>query len=116
MHTPMLPKDSRMTFRDATRLTVITETLNEPTILKMIEAHGATGYSVFNGGGKGTHGVHPPHRASVADGFAIVKIEAVVTERDQAEAIAREITETVFEHHAGIVYLDRVEILRKTKF
>lgn len=105
-----------MPFHSATRLVVITEKLNEPAILALIDAQGASGYSVFNGGGKSGHGDHPVHRASVADGFAIVKIEAIVGERAVAETLAEQITEQVFTHQSGIVYLDRVEILRKEKF
>ena len=105
-----------MTFHKATRLTVVAETLNKAAIIKLIEEHGAAGYSVFNGGGQGAHGYHPSHRASVADGFSIVKIEMITSDRAMAEHLAEQITEQVFVHHAGIVYLDEVDVLRKEKF
>lgn len=105
-----------MAFAQATRVTITVEQLNETAVVKLVEDFGATGYSVFNGGGKGAHGLHPVHRASVADGFAIVKVEAIMADRAQAEALAEEITQRILAHHAGIIYLDVVEVLRQEKF
>lgn len=105
-----------MAFYEATRVTITVEQLNETAVVKLVEQFGATGYSVFEGGGKGAHGLHPAHRALVADGFAIVKVEAIMADRAQAEALAEEITKRILTHHAGIIYLDVVDVLRQGKF
>lgn len=101
---------------NATRITIIAEKLIQDGICDIVEAAGATGYSFFEGGGKGQHGLHPTHRPSVVGDFAIVKIEAVVGDRETADQIAEQITEQYFGNYSGIIYLERVEILRPGKF
>ena len=100
----------------ATRISVIAEKLIQDGIVRIIEAAGATGYSFFDGAGKGQRGLHPAHRPSVVDGFSIVKIEAVVSDRRLAERIAEQVAEAFFETYSGVVYLDDVEVLRPEKF
>ena len=100
----------------ATRIAIIAEKLLQENITRIVEDAGATGYSVYDGGGKGAHGAYPFHRPAVADGFAIVKIEVVVSDRAVAMDIAEKVTTTYFETYSGIIYLDEIEVFRPAKF
>ncbi|MEM1117347.1 MAG: hypothetical protein AAF845_07690 [Bacteroidota bacterium] len=100
----------------ATRLSIVTEKLNEPEIERIVVRAGATGYTVFDGSGKGSHGAKTRDRASVVRAFSLVKIEVIVAERAIADAIVDEVSATYFGDFSGIVYLDEVEIVRREKF
>jgi len=102
-----------MTHR-AMKVSIVTEKLNERDIEGIVEAAGATGYTVFEGSGKGTHGVKS--RRSLVEDFTLVKIEVIVSTREVAETIAEQVAETYFADYAGIVYIDEVEILRRERF
>lgn len=100
----------------ATRISIIAEKLNQNGITRILEQAGATGFSFFEGGGKGEHSNHPMHRPSIVGDFAIIKIEAIVTDRDVADKIAEAVTAAYFEAHSGVIYLHEVEVLRPEKF
>jgi nitrogen regulatory protein PII len=104
-----------MTYR-AKRVSIVTERLNESEIERIVEEAGATGYTVFEGSGKGSHGLKTRARPSMVDAFSLVKIEVIVPDKETAEAIAERVSETYFRNYAGIVYIDDVEILRREKF
>jgi len=101
---------------EAMKVSIVTEKLNEREIEEIVEAAGATGYTVFEGSGKGSHGVKTRDRPSLVGDFSLVKIEVIVGDRETAEAIAEQVAETYFRHYAGIVYIDAVEVLRREKF
>ena len=100
----------------ATRVTVIAERLLESRITDIINAAGASGYTILDGSGKGQHGRHLSKGPAVISGFSILKIELVVLNRETALDIASEIEKTCFDNYPGIVYLTSVEILRKDRF
>ncbi len=100
----------------ATRVTIIAERMLEDKVTSIIEAAGATGYTIVDGSGKGQHGRHLSKRPAVVNAFSILKIEFVVLNRDIALAVADEVEKTCFNHYSGIVYLSNVEILRKERF
>lgn len=100
----------------ATRISIIAEKLIQDGITRILEEAGATGYSLFEGGGKGQHHAHPIHRPSIVDAFAIVKIEAIVADRRVAENIAEKISAEYFRDQSGVIYLHEVDILRPEKF
>ena len=104
-----------MTYR-AKRVSIVTERLNEREIERIVEEAGATGYTVFEGSGKGSHGLKTRTRPSMVDAFSLVKIEVIVSDRETAEAIAERVAATYFTNYSGIVYIDDVEILRREKF
>lgn len=104
-----------MTYR-AVRVSIVTEKLNEREIERIVEQAGATGYSVFEGSGKGSHGVKTRDRPSIVNAFSLVKIEVIVPDHETAEAIAETVAERYFQDYAGIVYIDDVEVLRREKF
>lgn len=99
-----------------TRVSITAEKLLKDKIIAILEEEGATGYSFFDGGGKGAHGEHPAHRPSIVDEFSLVKIEVIIASRKDAETIAERIANDYFKTYSGIVYLDEVEILRPEKF
>jgi len=100
----------------AMKVSIVTEKRNEKEIERIVEEAGATGYTVFEGSGKGSHGVKSRERPSVVAAFSLVKIEVIVADRETAETIAERVAATYFDDYAGIVYLDDVEILRREKF
>jgi len=102
-----------MTHR-AKKVSIVTEKLNERQIETIVEEAGATGYTVFEGSGKGSHGVKG--RRTLVNDFTLVKIEVIVSSREIAERIAEQVAERYFENYAGIVYIDDVEVLRREKF
>ncbi|MEM7525649.1 MAG: hypothetical protein AAF360_18200 [Pseudomonadota bacterium] len=106
-----------MQTHDAVKIAIVAEKLIQKQIIAIMEAAGATGYSVFEGDGRGAQGPHPVHRPSmVVNEFAIVKIESVVASRETADKIAEEVSTRFFETHPCIVYLSAVEVLRPSKF
>lgn len=100
----------------ATRISIIAEKIIHDGITRILDQAGATGYSFFEGAGKGGHGQHPVHRPSIVDGFAIVKTEAIVSSRAKADQIAEEIAKTYLAEYSGIIYMEEVEVLRPEKF
>jgi nitrogen regulatory protein PII len=104
-----------MTYK-AKRVSIVTEKLNEREIERIVEETGATGYTVFEGSGKGSHGLKTRERPSMVAAFSLVKIEVIVPDRETAEAIAERVAARYFENYSGIVYIDDVEILRLEKF
>ncbi len=104
-------------FTAATKLVVIVEQVITSKVCQLLEAHGAKGYTVVECRGKGHHGLHPgSDRVSVAQGFALSRIEAVVTDRAAAERMAEALAETYLKQQSGIVYVQGVDILRPEKF
>jgi len=100
----------------ATRISIIAEKLNQAGITKILENAGATGFSFFEGGGKGEHSNHPVDRPTIIKDFAIIKIEAIITDRTVAEGIAEDVAAAYFGTQAGVIYLHEVEVLRPDKF
>lgn len=100
----------------ATRVTIIAERLLETRITDIINASGASGYTILDGSGKGQRGTHLSKGPAVINSFSILKIEFVTLNRDTALAVADEIEKTCFDNYSGIVYLTPVEILRKDRF
>jgi len=100
----------------ATKVTVIAENLLEDAIIKIINEAGATGYSVFEGTGKGQHGLHGRKGADVVSAFSIVNIEFVMKDREAAIRVAETISDRHFGKYPGIIYISGVEILRPSRF
>ncbi len=104
-------------FTEAKKLVVVVEQVIRDKVCSLIESHGASGYTVVDCSGKGHHGDHAgTGRALVAQGFALSRIEAIVSDRAAAERMAVALTETYLKQQSGIVYLQDAEILRPDKF
>jgi len=101
----------------AQKLVIITESLVSEGVCEIIEACGASGFTVVAAGGKGSRNMpSTSERASVVEGFANVKIEVIVNERDAACAIMERVAERYLRSYSGIMYIEPVEILRPSKF
>jgi len=100
----------------AVKLSIVAEKILHERILKRIEEVGATGYSVFEGGGKGRHTLHPTDRASLVGAFSIAKIEVILSDRAAAEKLAEAVVSEFFDRYPGIVYLEDVEVVRRERF
>ncbi len=100
----------------ATKTVIITEKLILDRVTQVIEAAGASGYTIVAAGGKGSRGVRNTGRASVVDEFSNVKIEVITADREIGVRIAEEIAERFFANYSGMTYLEPVEILRPRKF
>lgn len=106
-----------MTLYHADKVVIITEKLIAKGVCAIIEACGATGYTIVAAGGKGSRNIRSTsERASVIDDFANVKIEVIVNDKAMAEAIMDKVTAKYFENYSGITYMELVEILRPKKF
>lgn len=97
----------------ATKLTIVVEKFLQPEIERMLTAAGVKGWSVFMGGGNGQTGLH--RVGGVMGEFAIVKFEVVMRERALAEQLANELVQNQLEEQAGIVWLDSVDLIRRTR-
>ncbi|GGK21320.1 P-II family nitrogen regulator [Salinarimonas ramus] len=100
----------------ATKISIVAERFLLPQIERVLEAERVSGYSIFPGGGKGAHGIHPVDGASLVREFSIVKLEAVILDRPAAERIAEALARESFQRHSGIVWLESVEVVRAEKF
>lgn len=100
----------------AVKLTVIVERLLKPAVERLLTEAGVTGWSVFPGGGHGSHGLHRAEAAQLVREFAIVKIEAVLRDRATAERIAETLTAEYLADQSGIVWMTPVEVWRAGKF
>ena len=86
-------------------------------VCDILEACGATGYTVVAAGGKGSRNVRSTSdRASVIDEFANVKIEVIVNDKAMGEDIMNQVAARYFDNYSGITYIEDVQILRPGKF
>ena len=100
----------------AIKLTIIIERLLKPQVEALLREAGLSGWSIFPGGGRGTHGVHRAQAAQIVREFAIVKIEVVLRDRPRAEALAETLTRDLLAEQPGVVWLEPVEVWRISKF
>lgn len=106
-----------MTLHRAEKIVIITEKMIKKGVCEIIDACGATGYTIVSAGGKGSRNVRSTSdRASVIDDFANVKIEVIVNDKPMAENIMNQVAEKYFENYPGIIYVEDIEILRPKKF
>lgn len=105
-----------MTHYKASKVVIITEKSILEKVTRIIEAAGASGYTVVAAGGKGSRGIRSNSRAAVIDEFSNIKIEVITGSREVANRIADEVAETYFGDYSGVTYLEEVEILRPHKF
>ncbi|MCR9142692.1 MAG: hypothetical protein NXI24_10610 [bacterium] len=99
----------------AKKIVIITEKVIEEGVTEIIEACGATGYTITPAEGKGSRGVRSNSHVS-SDATANVKIEVIVADTQRADEIAGKVAEKYFQNYSGITYALDVEILRPQKF
>ncbi len=106
-----------MTLHRAEKVVIITEKMISDGVCDILEACGATGYTVVAAGGKGSRNVRSTSdRASVIDEFANVKIEVIVNDKAMGEDIMNQVAARYFDNYSGITYIEDVQILRPGKF
>jgi nitrogen regulatory protein PII len=106
-----------MTLHTAEKVVIITEKIISKGVCEVIEACGATGYTLTDAGGKGSRDIRATtERASVVDDFSNIKIEIIVNSPEMAEQIMDKVREKYFDNYSGITYLEDVRILRPAKF
>ncbi|MBS3943508.1 MAG: DUF190 domain-containing protein [Dethiobacter sp.] len=99
------------------KVVVITESVIEEKILRIINEHGAKGYTVYrNVSGKGARGIRSGSGGLSSLGEN-VKIETLVASEEKAKAIMEKIIfKYLADKYAGIVYLEDVQVKRIEKF
>jgi hypothetical protein len=102
--------------QQASKLVIVTEKLLLKDIAKIIEAAGATGYTVVAAGGKGSRNVRSSGQPAVSDTYSNVKIEVLTASRDVALKISDEVASRFFDNYSGITYIHEAEVLRAHKF
>lgn len=106
-----------MTLYTAEKVVIITEKIISEGVCEIIDACGATGYTIVAAGGKGSRNMRSmAERASVVDGFANIKIEIIVNNYEMAECIMDGVKEKYFQNYSGITYLEDIKVLRPEKF
>jgi hypothetical protein len=97
--------------QSAYKLVIITEKLLFDHLIRITEAHGATGYTVTAADGKGNRTTRPSRHPSVSDALVKMKLEVITIDAAVAHAIADEVAKKYFDNFSGIIYLDQVEVL-----
>ncbi len=106
-----------MTLHRAEKVVIITERMISRGVREILDACGATGYTIVAAGGKGSRNLRSTSdRASVIEDFANVKIEVIVNDKAMAETIMNRVADEYFGNYPGITYVEDVEILRPAKF
>ena len=102
--------------QQASKLVIVTEKLLLKKISKIIDEAGATGYTVVETGGKGSHNVRSSGQPIVSETQSNIKFEVLTRNRDLALKISDEVAAQFFEDYSGIAYLCDAEVLHAHKF
>jgi nitrogen regulatory protein PII len=101
----------------ASKLVIVTEKVLLKKIGKIIDAAGATGYTVVEAGGKGSRNVRSSGQPTIGDAFSNVKFEVLTPNRDMAVKISDEVAAKFFDDYSGISYIcDVMEVLHAHTF
>ena len=91
-------------------VTIVTEGLLKDKMIDLLNAQGATGFTIIRAEGQGSRGV----RATDWEGPNF-KFECIASP-EVATKIAKAVSEKFLEHYAVIVWLSNVGVLRGEKF
>ncbi len=94
-----------------TLLTIITETIVEPTLLRDLDRWGVRGYTVSDARGKGSRGV----RDAAWEEAANIRIETICS-RKLAEDVLGHLKDHYYVNYAMVAFLTEIEVLRPEKF
>ncbi len=110
-------QDAPSPTQQASKLVIITEKLLQKKIAKIIDAAGATGYTVVEVGGKGSRNVRSSGEPSRREMNPNIKFEVLTPNRDMAVKISDEVATQFFDDFSGIAYLCNVmEVLHAHRF
>lgn len=99
-----------MTLTPHSLVTIIAERSVRDRLLDAIHALGATGHTLYDVRGEGSRGAH----VALGD-QPTVKIETIVAP-DVAERIVAHVAARYFTHHAVVVYVQEVGVVRGSKY
>lgn len=102
--------------KPAKKLVIITEKLLLKQVAKIIDAAGASGYTVVETGGKGSRNMRSSGQPSVSDTTTNIKFEVLTDTQDMALAIADQVAMQFFNDYAGIIYVCDAEVLYAHSF
>ena len=103
--------------QQASKLVIVTEKVLMKQVAEIINAAGATGYTVVDAGGKGSRNMRSSGRPTVSENFSNIKFEVLTPNRDMAVKISDEVAAKFFDDYSGIAYLCSVmEVLHAHKF
>ena len=94
-----------------TLLTIVTESVVEPTLLRELERMGVKGYTVSDARGMGSRGA----RDAAWQELANIRIE-IICARAQAEEVLEHLQTRYFKDYAMVSFIQEVEVLRAAKF
>ncbi len=95
-----------------TLLTIITEAVVEPTLLRDLDRLGVRGCTISDARGKGSRG---GVRDAAWDEAANVRIE-VICPRAMAEDVLRHLQVRYYANYSMVTFLTEIEVLRPDKF
>ncbi len=102
--------------KPAKKLVIITEKLLLKQVAKIIDASGASGYTVVETGGKGSRNMRSSGQPSVSDTTSNIKFEVLTDTYDMAVAISDQVAAQFFTDYAGIIYICDAEVLYAHSF
>lgn len=97
--------------KPAKKLVIITEKLLLKQVAKILDASGASGYTVVETGGKGSRNMRSSGQPSVSDTTSNIKFEVLTHSQEMALAIADQVAVQFFNDYAGIIYICEAEVL-----
>ncbi len=92
-------------------VTIITEAALEFELLEVLDALGASGYTITNARGKGSRGIRDAGWTSSSN----IRIE-VICSKELATTITGYLHENFYNNYAMVVYESDVSVLREDKF
>ncbi|MDJ0709517.1 MAG: transcriptional regulator [Woeseiaceae bacterium] len=92
-------------------VTIITEAVLEPELLEVLDALGASGYTITNARGKGSRGIRDAGWTNNSN----IRVE-VICSSELATTITRYLHENFYNNYAMVVYEGDVSVLREGKF
>jgi nitrogen regulatory protein PII len=102
--------------KSAKKLVIITEKVLMNRVSEVIDAAGATGYTVLETGGKGSRNVRSSGQPSLTDTNSNIKFEILTDTRDMALKISDTVSSKFFEDYSGIAYICDAEVLYAHQF
>lgn len=92
-------------------VTIITEAVLEPELLKGLEKLGVSGYTITNARGKGSRGIRDAGWTSSGN----IRVEVICSE-ELATEITQHLYDKYYKHYAMVVYESDVSVMREGKF
>jgi len=92
-------------------LTITCEILAQKNIIGILKKYEITGYTIFEVGGKGEHGLRHHGLKNEKN----IKIEVIMRE-EKLSGIVEEISRTMFANFSLVLYVSDVGVIRTEKF